>query len=507
MTEPKKESCALAELREIFDSGHALVYLCSAEERRISQLLRAAAASFFVSPVELWTWSLTGGLRREGDPPARLDLAAPGAALDFIAKHPEPAIFHLKDIHEALNHAPEIRRRLRDLDAEDSGPRKFTVISAPIRSIPEELARCLVYLELTTPDMAELTDFLRAEAEAVARGGGTADASEAVLLQLARAIQGLNLDEARHAIHRTVARSKRLDQESIPFLLREKQILINRVGLVDCVNNGTQLDHVGGLKGLKDWLIQRRELFLRRDQVAAEIVPKGVLMMGISGCGKSLSVKAIASCFELPLYRIDMIEIFSGRHGRPEAAFVRACRMLEQVAPAVVWFDEIEMAVNSKSSEAGSELGRMFAFFLTWMQERTRGLFVAATANRIDLLPAEMIRKGRFDEIFFVDLPLDGERIEIFKVHLKRRGFDPGAFNLERLKSYTQGWTGAEVEQCVVSAITSACLENRRIDSDDLLSAAAHIVPLSKTMREQVEHIRTWAFTRAVRASPVDFRP
>ena len=159
-----------------------------------------------------------------------------------------------------------------------------------------------------------------------------------------------------------------------------------------------------------------------RDSLSAEIVPKGLLMMGIPGCGKSLAVKAIASYFQLPLYRVDMIEIFSGRHGKPEGAFVEACQMMEDMAPAVLWFDEIEMGITS--TESGGEQGRIFAFFLTWMQEKTRGLFVAATANRIDLLPAEMIRKGRFDEVFFVDLPLDEERIEIFKIHLNRRGVD-----------------------------------------------------------------------------------
>src|SRR6185295_2224959 len=182
-------------------------------------------------------------------------------------------------------------------------------------------------------------------------------------------------------------------------------------------------------------------LFLMRDQLSADIVPKGVLIMGVSGCGKSLSVKAIASCFELPLYRIDMVEVHSGRHGKPEGAFAEACKMLEEISPAVVWFDEIEMGITS--TETAGEQGRIFAFFLTWMQEKARGLFVAATANRIDLLPAEMNRKGRFDEVFFVDLPVDDERIDIFKIHLSRRGVDPARFNLEQLTSFTTGWTGA----------------------------------------------------------------
>jgi SpoVK/Ycf46/Vps4 family AAA+-type ATPase len=194
-----------------------------------------------------------------------------------------------------------------------------------------------------------------------------------------------------------------------------------------------------------------------------------------------------------------MIEIFSGRHGKAEAAFVEACRMMEDMAPAVLWFDEIEMGITS--TDSSGEQGRIFAFFLTWMQEKARGLFVAATANRIDLLPAEMIRKGRFDEVFFVDLPLDEERLEIFKIHLGRRAVDVTRFNLAQLAGLSNGWTGAEIEQCVVSALTKARLGDREVSEQDLISAAVKMVPLSRTMNEQINHIRAWAFERAVRAS------
>jgi SpoVK/Ycf46/Vps4 family AAA+-type ATPase len=194
-----------------------------------------------------------------------------------------------------------------------------------------------------------------------------------------------------------------------------------------------------------------------------------------------------------------MIEIFSGRHGKPESAFVEACKKMEDMAPAVLWFDEIEMGISS--TDSGGEQGRIFAFFLTWMQEKARGLFVAATANRIDLLPAEMIRKGRFDEVFFVDLPVDSERIAIFKIHLGRRGANVAQFDLAKLTPFTTGWAGAEVEQCVVSALTIARLAGREVTTEDLVRVAVTIVPLSRTMNEQINHIREWAFERAVRAS------
>jgi len=269
--------------------------------------------------------------------------------------------------------------------------------------------------------------------------------------------------------------------------------------VVEFIADGTRIGEVGGLDGLKTWLLERRKLFELRDNLNTEIVPKGLLLMGIPGCGKSLAVKAIASYFQLPLYRVDMIEIFSGRRGKPESAFVEACKLMEDLVPAVLWFDEIEMGINS--ADSGGEQGRIFAFFLTWMQEKARGLFVAATANRIDLLPAEMIRKGRFDEVFFVDLPLDEERLEIFKIHLDRRGVDTTGIDLGQLTEFTKGWSGAEVEQCVVSAVTKARLTDTPITGQDLVQAAVKIVPLSRTMHEQINHIRGWAFERALRAS------
>ncbi len=283
-------------------------------------------------------------------------------------------------------------------------------------------------------------------------------------------------------------------------MLEEKRLLVNRGGVVEFISSGTNLGELGGLEGLKGWLLERGKLFQGRESLQAELVPKGVLIMGIPGCGKSLCVKAIASHFQLPLYRMDMIEIFSGRHGKPEGAFVAACRMMEDMAPAVLWFDEIEMGITS--TESSGEQGRIFAFFLTWMQEKARGLFVAATANRIDLLPAEMIRKGRFDEVFFVDLPQEDEQIEIFRIHLSRRGIDPAGLDLARLTQFTAGWTGAEIEQCVVSAATKALLANQPLTEKDLVGVAAKFVPLSKTMKEQISHIRGWAFERAVRATP-----
>jgi SpoVK/Ycf46/Vps4 family AAA+-type ATPase len=498
MTAPT-ESRAHRVLRDIVESGRPLAYFRTAEEHRILELLRDTAQTHFTPPAPLFVWTLTEGLRRDGDAGPG-EALGPRAVLDAIIGSKEPGVYLLKDFHEPMRESAEVRRRLRDLYDACLDRGKLAVISSPVKYIPEEIERAIAYVELAVPDLAELTAFLRREAETITASGCTVDTSEETIQQLGRALQGLTMDDAKHAIRRALAERRALDAESVPALLEEKRLLVSRSGTVEFVPVQANLGDVGGLSVLKQWLLERRKLFQMRDSLSAEIVPKGVLIMGISGCGKSLSVKAIASCFELPLYRIDMVEIFSGRHGTPESAFARACRMLESMAPAVVWFDEIEAGITTQSKE--SDVGRIFSFFLTWMQEKTSGIFVGATANRIDLLPAEMIRKGRFDEVFFVDLPIDDERIEIFKVHLARRGVDVSGFEMEPLKKMTKGWTGAEIEQCVVSALTTVHLEGRPLKITDLYSATSKIVPLSKTMKEQVEVIRNWAFDRAVRASP-----
>jgi SpoVK/Ycf46/Vps4 family AAA+-type ATPase len=449
------------------------------------------------APVGIWEWSLTEGLRRDCGA-AEASAETPRAVLDFISAYPDPAIFHLKDFHEPMRDSAEIRRRLRDIYAECLDRGKFVVISSPVHYIPEELERSVLFLDLRTPDVIELAQFVGDEERRIFPD--STGANEAVRNQLARALLGLTFDEARYALRRGLARNRTLGAESIPTLLEEKRLLVNRTGVLEFISDPGGLEEVGGLQNLKKWLIERRKLFEMRDSLSAEIVPKGLLMMGMPGCGKSLCVKAIAANFQLPLYRVDMVEIFSGRHGKPEGAFVAACKMMEDMAPAVLWFDEIERGLTT--SESGGEPGRIFGFFLTWMQEKTRGLFVAATANRINLLPAEMIRKGRFDEVFFVDLPVDEERNEVFRIHLTRRGVDLAGIDLDQLTSLTNGWTGAEIEQCVVSAITQARLADRAVTEQDLIRTAVKIVPLSRTMKEQMTYIRSWAFERAVRATP-----
>jgi len=482
-------------LRDAFLSGRSLVYVRTSEEERVGRILAEVGAGLLEEPIPVWTWSLTQGLRRDGEA-AQMGTETPGAVLDFIAAEGRPGIFQLRDFHEPMRDSAAVRRKLRDLYESCRDRHKFIVVSSPVRSVPVEVERAVLYMDLRPPDLSELVSFLRDETRVLP--GGLPD--DALLSTLAPALQGLTLDEARYALRRALAATGELSLDSLPALLEEKRMLVNRGGVLEFISTPTTMDIIGGLENLKKWLLERRKLFDMRESLSQEIVPKGLLMMGIPGCGKSLCVKAISSHFQLPLYRMDMIEVFSGRYGSPEVAFADACKTMEDLAPAVLWFDEIEMAVTS--TESSGEQGRIFAFFLTWMQEKTPGLFVAATANRIDLLPAEMIRKGRFDEVFFVDLPTEEERTEIFRIHLARRGYDPDALNIPQLMEFTQGWTGAEIEQCVVSAITKAKLADTTVTQQDLLTLSARSVPLSRTMKEQINHIRAWAFERAIKATP-----
>lgn len=296
------ESRAYQAIKEVFQGGRPLIFICSPEEGRVRMLLQDAAIRLFPGRMPVWSWSLTQGLLPP-DGAVSGEKLRPQAVLDFIAAHREPGIFQLKDFHQFMGEDPGIRRRLRDLYelCLDSG--KYVVITSPLRVIPEELNRQIALVELHAPDIEELTRFLRQEASGISRQGVKVDSSEPALFAMARALQGLTLDESRHALRRAIAICGGLDRDSLPHLLDEKKLIVNRTGLIQYISESTQIEHVGGLEYLKAWLVERRKLFVERDSLSAEIVPKGVLVMGVSGCGKSLSVKAIASCFGLPLYR------------------------------------------------------------------------------------------------------------------------------------------------------------------------------------------------------------
>ena len=431
----QQASRAQVALQDIIRSGRPLAYIRSAEEARVTGLLRDAARSALATPLPFWIWSATEGMRRDGADGDGEPLGA-RAALDFVVDLDGPALFLFKDLHEAIRDQPEIRRRLRDVYERCVDRQKFVFLGSAVKFIPDEVAHDLFFIDLALPDQLELMDFVRQESAAITAAGGTADTSDGTVHQVARALQGLTLDESRHAIRRAVAARNALDSESVPDLLEEKRSLVNRTGMIEFIPTVTGIEHIGGLEIMKKWLLDRRKLFQMRDERQRRDRAEGRPRHGHLGLRqeprrsrrsrRASSCRSIASTWS---------RSSPGGTASPRPRSSSACHLLESMAPAVVWFDEIEAGISTQAKEG--ELGRIFGFFLTWMQEKTRGLFVGATANRIDLLPAEMIRKGRFDEVFFVDLPLDDERLEIFHVHLRRRGIDFTGFNLEPLKKFT----------------------------------------------------------------------
>jgi SpoVK/Ycf46/Vps4 family AAA+-type ATPase len=271
---------------------------------------------------------------------------------------------------------------------------------------------------------------------------------------------------------------------------------------MEFVVNDVGPDRVGGMENLKEWMARRVRAFGLEAITSGKSMPKGVLMMGVAGCGKSLFVKAIAAQWRLPLIRLDMAAVYEGTFGTPESSLRKAFRTAEAAAPCVLWIDEIEAGISTQGFKAeGGSSSRVLGSFLIWMQERRSPVFVAATANAIEMLPAEILRKGRFDEIFYVGLPDTAAREEIFRIHLKAQDKDLAPFNLPLLAGSTRGFSGAEIEQTVLSAAFGAQTERRAMIQQDVMAAISHTVPLSVTMAEQIKKIEAWAFKRAVPAS------
>jgi SpoVK/Ycf46/Vps4 family AAA+-type ATPase len=309
----------------------------------------------------------------------------------------------------------------------------------------------------------------------------------------------LTADEIGHVVAKVFAHRRAFDEEAFAEVLAEKEQMSKKEGVLEFVAPRFTLEDLGGYDVLKTWLKKRQALFSKEALDAGIPIPKGILLMGISGCGKSLCVKTISTSWNLPLFRLDMNAVFGTDN--PESTFLRALRSVEAVSPAVLWIDEIEMGVGGYREGGDASMSRIFSGFLTWMQEKSALVFVAATANRIHLLPAEIIRKGRFDQVFFVDLPGEEERKQIFAIHLKKNRCDPALFDLVFLAKATRGWNGAEIEQAVISAVVDSYSEGRSLTEEDLHRMITATVPLAVTMEEQIKAIRSWAHERALNAS------
>ncbi len=471
-------------------SAYPLIVVLSPEEDRIENLLQRFAAGAKPQPLPVSVWNCLDGLA------GRADSRDPVAALTWLAAEAPHGFYIFKDVHALLPGNRGLLRRLRDTAATIRNTGRFIFLLGPALEVPDELKPLSYVVTSLFPDETEVAATVAAVLQQNHR---TPDPGKLPLLN--SSLRGMSLLEVEHLLRRLLSRHQTMDDAFMQEVLAEKEQVMRKEGILEFVPPERGMADMGGLDQLKTWVRQRSVLFTPDALTKSLPRPKGVLLMGMSGCGKSLAVKVIATEWKLPLFRLDMNLVFAGVQGTPEWVFHRALDGVEAVAPAVLWVDEIEMGIAGYHEGETGSVTRIFSTFLTWMQEHRADVFIAATANRINLLPAEIIRKGRFDQVFFVELPNEEERKEILTIHMNRQGLDPGRYDLVLLASATRGWNGAEIEQAVVSARIACNAQNRPVDERDLLMAMGQIVPLSTTMAEQIKAIRSWARTRALPAT------
>jgi SpoVK/Ycf46/Vps4 family AAA+-type ATPase len=492
------------DLNVLVQAQYPLIYLVTFEEERAEQTIALVARHLskepdVKAPMRLYTWTMTRGMvefGNQGTGTQNNNTVSPEAAVEWVIRQKDPGIFIFKDLHP-FKDSPAVTRCLRDAIVALKGTRKTIVLMSPVQEIPIELEKEVVLLDFPLPDMSELDEVLSTEMNR-ARGNSISTEEREKLL---KAALGLTRDEAEKVYRKARVMAKQLTAEEVDIVLSEKKQLIRRNGILEFMDVDETLDSVGGLEELKHWLKQRSDAFTERAREYGLPQPKGMLILGVPGCGKSLIAKTTSRLWGLPLLRLDLGRVYDGSTvGRSEANLRNALRTAESISPAILFIDEIDKAfaggVGSADSDGGTS-SRIFGTFLTWMQEKTSPVFVMATANRIEKLPSEFLRKGRFDEIFFVDLPNAEERKDIFQIHLQKRRRDIERFDLEQLTKVCDGFSGAEIEQGLVSAMYEAFAQGREFTQLDIIAAIRATLPLSKTMSEQVTALRDWARQRA----------
>jgi len=482
------------EIEKAIAGQYPIIYLNSTEEHRIIKLLHQLAEKQ-VGDLPVITWSCTTGMEVKD---AIEETKDPVKALQVIIKDGRPGFYIMKDLLD-FSGQPKMDRLLRDA-YEKFRERNdlFVFIISSDKAIPYALSNEIFQINVSLPGLDEMLAHLYE----LQNKSATRKLRDEALKDIALSLCGLTLNDATHVMHQ-INHCEKITTAAVSSLINEcKRRLVASGGMssLEYVPVDFNIDQVGGLGRLKEWINIRKNLFTHKAQLSGMPIPRGILIMGISGCGKSMCAKVVASTWSAPLFRLDMNLIFSQRHGSPEAAFHKVTQMVESAAPAVLWIDEIE---NGLGLLEGGNINQshVFSAFLTWMQEKSPLVFVAATANRIESLPAELIRKGRFDQVFFCDLPDDEERAEILKIHIKANNQDPDDFNIAHLTKITKEWNAAEIEQAVNGGRIDACAQDHAFTTKDIAKHIDTIVPLSETMKEQIKKIRDWAWDRATPAS------
>jgi hypothetical protein len=491
MTEKDREIDVLIRAR------YPILYIVSPEEARVEDALKRITDG----RKQVLVWSATQPFDATDSAPAGDAAARALDALEHIHRRVSAgvrAIFILRDFDAFLEN-PLVVRRLRDLSTLLKRSYSTLVLLSPILFVPPHLEKEIAVLDYDLPGFAELGEILDELLQRVSTQAALG-LDEATRESLVKAALGLTADEAANVFAKALV-LKGSGAPDIHIVLHEKKQIIRKTGALEFYEAQEQLGDIGGLDQLKSWLGKRGAAFSEKAREFGLPAPRGVLLLGVPGCGKSLTAKAVGAAWNLPLLRFDVGSVFGKYVGESEANLRRALRAAEAVAPCVLWVDELEKAISAGRGEDGGTTLRILGAFLSWLQEKRTPVFVVATANKVESLPPELLRKGRLDEIFFVDLPRENERIAIFAIHLKKHGRDASAFDLPALAKNSEGYSGAEIEQSVIAALYDAFDSGREVSTPDVMQNLKAMVPLSVTMQEEVAALREWASTRARAAS------
>lgn len=497
------------EIDVLIRARYPLIYIISPEEDRVEHGLRRIVNGRKL----VQSWSATqpfgavdpqGNLLSNQKEPTTNGEEAALDALNFIERRVREdvrAVYILRDFDPYFDN-PVVVRRLRDLAHNLKRSHCTIIFLSPVLQIPPYLEKEIVVVDYDMPSFAELAAILE---ELVRRVSGDPrieiDLDKPHREALIKAALGLTADEAENAFAKALVINHRLDEVDIKVVLAEKKQIIRKSGMLDFYEATGNMDDVGGLTNLKNWLDKRGNAFSEKAREFGLPGPKGILLLGVPGCGKSLTAKAIGESWHLPLLRFDIGRVFGKFVGESESNMRNALKAAEAVAPCILWVDEIEKALSSARGDDGGVSLRILGGFLSWLQDKSAPVFVVATANNVENLPPELLRKGRLDEIFFVDLPKAEERADIFGIHLQRHNRDKSTFDLKELASRSEGYSGAEIEQAIISALYDAFDSGREVTTEDIAHNLANTVPLSVTMNEEVAQLRKWALTRTRSAS------
>jgi ATP-dependent 26S proteasome regulatory subunit len=483
-------------------SGDSFLILESVEEQRWQLHLETLAQKM---GFEFVTWTATAGPSHVPHVDHKgVDLEHPLTFLRYVPHYNPQTIFLLKDFHPFLDD-PLVIRQLRDLAPQLESTQSTLLFLSPSMNAPVDLAKSFSHVALPFPGMNEIQQELELILKEFKKGSkNSLTLTDEEMSRVVTAVAGLTLNEASRAIRRSLLGKKKFDQDVITILVAEKKYLLQGNEMLEFQELREDVDDVGGLEGLKTWIDQRAKAFAPEARAQGIIQPKGVLLLGVQGCGKSLSARVIARQLSFPLVRLDFSTLLQSGRGNSEQNLRHVLSLMESMAPAVLWMEEIDKGFAGFQSEAEGDaaMSRMVGRFLTWLQEHEAPVFVVATANAIEMLPPELLRRGRFDELFFIDLPNPHERTNIFKIHLEKRGIDLATVNLEELCHKTEGYSGAEIEQIVNSAVIEAYTQGKTVTQHDLLEMRDLTVPMSVTLEEPIHRLREWARTRCRPATP-----